>query len=392
MKEWIYAVAGSFAMKPGALKGIHVFRYEAERGTFAAVGDYRTELNIGQQCGNPQSGVLYAVHEWKHRKGEWGGGGCVAAFRLDPETGEPEWLNEKDSCACQPSDICLDGSGRYGLVSHHGSEDVVTKTRKKKDGGYEAVTECDDCTLALFRIEEDGKLGEICDVAFHDAIRRQGGIQKVSHLHNCVMSPGGEFFAVCDKGLDKIYSYRLDKGRGRLCLAQETTVEEGSRPRYGAFHPRLPVFYQNNENYAYLNVWNYDGSGKLNRMQQLPLLFDEKAASAWTKEGASDLTVTEDGRTLYVSVRGLNLISVFELDDRGKARLIQSIGCQGENPRGLCLDPAQRYLFAANRNSNCISRFRREKDGTLTPDGQAAECRTPGNLQFAVYKQTAGNM
>lgn len=386
MGERIYAVAGSFSMRPGTKRGIHVFRYQPEQAVFTFIGDYMTELNIGQQCSHPKNEILYGVHEWKNREGELGGGGRVFAFRIDPETGEPRKINEKDTYASQPSDICIDLSGRYGVVSHHGSDGVITRTRKMEDGRYTAVTECDDSTMTLFRIEEDGSLGEICDVKVHDAQRKQGKIQKLSHLHNCVMSPEGNFFAVCDKGLDRIYTYGIDRERSCLKLLQDIPVEEGSHPRYGVFHPVHSVFYQNNENSAFLNVWTYRGSdGNLKRMQRVPLLFDEQQAVSWKKEGASDLVVTADGKTLYVSVRGLNVISVFGIDEKGMVSLLQTVGCQGENPRGLCLSPDERYLFSMNRDSDRISSFLREQNGKLVPVGRGAACSMPGNLQFVVY-------
>ena len=388
MPEKIYAVAGSFAMKPGSEKGVHIFRYEPENALFTLVGNYRPEINAGQRTYNKEKDVIYITHESKDRDGEKGGGGRILAFKLDHETGEPTWLKEQDTNGPLPSDICLDAGGRYVIVPHHGSGNIVTKTRKREDGGFEAFTDSDDCTLALFKVEEDGDLGPMCDASRQEIERDEhGAIKKIPHLHNCVQSPDGNLFLVCDKGLDMIHSYKLDSENGRLVHVNSTGAGNGSHPRYGVFHPSVPVFYQNCENSAYVNSWTYDsGSGKLTRLERLPLLFDEKEAAAWTEEGAADIVLTPDGKNLYISVRGLNVLSVFSVDENGSLKLIQNIGCQGKNPRGLCLSPDSRYLFSINRDSNCIARFLRNEDGMLAAAGAETECSLPGNMQFIVYE------
>lgn len=386
MPEKIYAVAGSFAMKPGSKKGVHIFRYEPEHAVFTLVGNYRPEFNAGQRAYNKEKDVLYFTNESKERDGEKGGGGRIMAFRLDPETGEPRWLAVKDTFAALPSDICLSADGKYVLVPHHGSGNIVTKTRKREDGAYEAFADSDDCTMALFRVKEDGDLGEMCDASYVEIERNADGtIKKIPHIHNCVQSPDGKLFLVCDKGLDMVHSYKLDAESGKLARINSTAVENGTHPRYGAFHPSVPVFYQNCENSAYVNVWKYDSEdGTLQRLQRLPLLFDEKAAAAWTAEGAADIALTPDGKYLYISVRGLNVLSAFAVAEDGTLSLIQNIGCQGSNPRGLCLSPDARYLFSINRDSNNIARFSIGESGMLTEAGAETECNLPGNLQFVV--------
>lgn len=387
MKETIYAVAGSFAMKIGEEKGIHVFRYEPDQAQFTLVGDYRPEINAGQRAYNKEKDVLYITHEGRDRPGEIGGGGRILALRLDHETGIPQWISEQDTFAVQPSDICLEDGGRFVLVPHHTSGSVVTKTVRRGDGGYEAFVDSDDCTLALFPVQEDGSLGEMCDACFVEILREDGKVKKIPHLHNCVQSPDGQLFLVCDKGLDLIHSFKLDPQAGSLSLVNQAAAEHGSHPRYGVFHPDRKIFYQNCENSAFLHVWSYRSEdGKLERIQRVPLLADEAEAAAWTAEGAADLVMTPDGKYLYASVRGLNIISVFEIDGQGFLKLIQTIGCQGKNPRGLCLSSDSRYLFAMNRDSNHIARFRRGENGILEAAGAETECSLPGNLQFLVYE------
>ena len=141
MSKKTYAVVGSFAMKKGTVKGIHVFGYDPETGSLEHLQDEKAGINAGQNAYDSKNHVLYITHESKDRDGEQGGGGKVLACCLDPETGAVTWLGEKETLGVQPSYICLTRSGKYMVVPHHGSRDIVTRTVQKPDGNFEAVTE-----------------------------------------------------------------------------------------------------------------------------------------------------------------------------------------------------------------------------------------------------------
>jgi 6-phosphogluconolactonase (cycloisomerase 2 family) len=135
----------------------------------------------------------------------------------------------------------------------------------------------------------------------------------------------------------------------KLVLLSETIVETGSAPRYGVFHPTLPIFYENNETNPVLFAFQYDtDSGKLRRIGELSLRdgLEENADSV--KINASDIVMHPDGKRLYVSLRGLNTVVAVDLDNEGAMYVKQHINCGGKNPRGLCLSPDTRYLFVTN--------------------------------------------
>ena len=79
-------------------------------------------------------------------------------------------------------------------------------------------------------------------------------------------------------------------------------------------------------------------------------------------EGTAAIRMSEDGKHLYVSTRGKDLISVLSTEDE-KVELIQTVSCKGEHPRDFILiDDA---LLCANRLSNQAVSFRIGKDGKL---------------------------
>lgn len=386
MAKTIYAILGSFTMRPGMEKGVRIFKYGPEEGTFALVGAYRTDINAGQIVYSEEKDMVYLTHEFPDRDGEKGGGGRVHCLKLDHETGEPTWINERETFAALPAYICLDKENRYALVPHHGLGTIVTKTKRDENGRFYSVTESDDVTMALFRLAEDGSYLEMCDAIYHEPERENGAIKKTAHLHSCILSPDQKLFLACDKGLDRVHGYRLDAENGKLIKLGDIFVEEGVHPRYGVFHPTLPVFYQNCENSTYIHSWEYESeTGVLTHVGKTALLEDEETVRTFREESGADIVVTPDGKNLYVSVRTLNVLSVLAIDENGGLTLIQTIGCQGKNPRGLALSPDGRFLFSINRETNQVARFRRLPDGTLEADGIAAEGSTPAVMRFIVY-------
>ena len=271
----IYAIVGSFEMKPGAQKGIHVFKYDQEQAVFSVVGDFRPEINAGQSAYEPLHDVIYVTNESHDEEG-----GQVYAWKLDPMTGRPIWLNSLATCSNLPSYICPASGGKYLLVPHHGPGQLVAKTVADADGNYRLQHESDDGTVVLIRLKENGSLETVCDVSWHDILRENGKIMKIPHLHSCVQAPGRNLFLVCDKGLDQIHSYRIDEDKEKLQLLSNASCEDGNHPRYLVFHPTLPLCYQNNEASAFINVWQYqEETGNLTRLQRIGLLKTEEESA-----------------------------------------------------------------------------------------------------------------
>lgn len=382
MSENIYALSGSFAMKPGLQKGLTIYRYDLENGGFQYIGRCLEDINMGQQCPGPFDNVHYITNECRDRDGMEGKGGEVLAVRIDPDSGMPHVISRRSTLVPQPSYLCLDRTNNYLLVVHHVSDGYATRLERSEDGNYRSEVVYDDAAVVCFHVMKDGSLGEISDVWICRGEERCGRHVN-AHLHSITMDPTGELFVVCDKGLDRLYSFKLDERDGKLRLVNEVKAEEKSAPRYSCFHPTQPVLYQNSEQQVYLNLYHYDtADGKLERISRVCLLEDEEAAGHWCGEGPADLAVSPDGRYLYASVRTANLLAVLELDSKGNPCLIQNISCGGKNPRGIALSPDSRFLFVSNRDSDEITRFTIGRDGRLTDSGERTKACLPGNLLF----------
>ncbi|MCT3499213.1 lactonase family protein, partial [Lactobacillus delbrueckii subsp. bulgaricus] len=70
---------------------------------------------------------------------------------------------------------------------------------------------------------------------------------------------------------------------------------------------------------------------------------------------------------LYVSNRGHDSIAVFAVLPDQALKLVQRVSTFGEFPRDFNWDAEEKYVVAANQNSNNATLYQRQSDGTLTP-------------------------
>ena len=68
------------------------------------------------------------------------------------------------------------------------------------------------------------------------------------------------------------------------------------------------------------------------------------------------MRLSQDGRFLYVSTRGIDLLSVFRLDG-GAPALLQQRPCGGSHPRDFALSPDGDWLLCLNRDSGSLASF-----------------------------------
>lgn len=367
-----FAIVGTWMFKP-VEKGVCVYEYDPETAKMTFVDRYDTTVAAGQQYYDPKRGVVYVVDECDGHPGEIGGGGFARAYKLDPETGKLSLLNERRVPMTKPSYIWLDESGDWALVSCHTGRSAVTKVVYLPDGSFTSALIYEDAGLVLLKVEKDGSLGKVCDVALYDGLTDAPG-QVHAHLHSVMADPKGKIFFSCDKGLDRIYSYKIDKERGRILRMAETKMDYATAPRYVAFHPTLPVLYENNETSNYIFAMAYDAeSGALRELCRLPLMDDPKGISP------SDLRVSKDGRFLYCAVRGVDKLVVYALDEKGIPSRIQIADCPG-GPRGIWIAPDGRFLLSANNSVNEIRAFAIAADGTLTDAGVSAQVDYAANV------------
>lgn len=398
-KCYLYVGNWSFEADPKKGKGISVYAYHEESGSLEWIETVRPDIAAGQLMLDAKQGILYSNDECGERRGEIGGGGYLYAFRIDPETGELTEMNHAESLCPEPSYLYEDPERLYLTVCHCSDPWHVTKLVRQEDGTLTNRVLFDDTGLVLFRLREDGSIGDAVDA---DITEGTGGIgsrsernvdpvsghvqliRVISRLHSVVGSPSGKILVVCDKGMDRIYTYRINRKKGklvRLCVWEAPEI--GCFPRYSAFHPVKKVFYANNENLPVLNTFSYDDeTGEFSRINSRSLLDYDPGLVEGKPVGAQDILVHPSGRVLYCTLIGLNVIVVCSIDEDGIPIPVQRIPVRGILPRGIALSPDAAYLFSGNMISGDITAFLVKPDGTLSDTGVTYPAVSPSALRF----------
>ena len=168
-----------------------------------------------------------------------GHGGGINVYRVDPTSGA--WTHEQLLEIVNPSFLTLDRAQRFLYSVHADLEEVsayaidkqnghITALNRQSCGGKNAVHLSIDPTdrwivtanysagtVGVVPIEKDGTLGPRSDLVSLPGEpgpdRKQ---QASSHPHEAVFDPSGRFIAVPDKGLDRVFVFRLDAANGKL--------------------------------------------------------------------------------------------------------------------------------------------------------------------------------
>lgn len=346
-----------------------------------------------------------------------GHGGGINVFRIDPASAA--WTHEQLLDIVNPSFLAIDRGQRFLYSVHANGEEVsayaidkqtghVNALNRQSCGGKNGVHLAIDPTgrwivtanynsgsVGVVPIQPDGTLGPRSDLVElkgepgPDRVRQAG-----SHPHDVVFDPSGRFLAIPDLGLDRIFVFRLDAASGKLTPNDPPSVATRKRagPRHIAFHPRMPFAYVVNELASTVAAYRFDAQrGSLQTIQILP-----STPSSFTGElSSAEIAVSPNGRVVYASNRCNNSIATFAVDERaGTLTPVGWVPTHGNSPRFFCLDPAAKFLYAANadegfgppdeKNTDTIVQFTvNQANGMLTPTGQTVKTNSPCTIVFA---------
>lgn len=168
--------------------------------------------------------------------------------------------------------------------------------------------------------------------------------QAAPHTHFVHVSPDGKYILVTDLGLDKIFVYNKD-----LKLVSDASVPSGHGPRHLAFSSDGKIVYCVNELGSSVSIFSYsDGELKLqNTISALPKDFSGDNTSA---------AIRIKDNYLYVSNRGHNSISVFEIKDSYNIVLKECVDCGGNSPRDFNI--IDDVLICTNEKSDNVTVFK----------------------------------
>lgn len=373
--------------------GIALLEFNLENGDMKFLENLEEYLQFNCTCLDKENNILYINNEVGMNPDYFkGGGGLIYAYRINPENGRLKQISRVPSCCPCPSYLSMDPTGKYLVCANHSGYYAVTKAVQKEDGTWGMEIIYDDATVNLFELERDGRIGKLVDVAKHTGINPLFLLH--AHPHSAVWDPSGKFFATCDKGEDSVHMYRIDYENKKLVqMGEPYQDEEGSAPRYCAFHPTKPFFFNNHEGNTTITSYRYNDKAELEKIGSVNCIPDDMKMPKATgfkpgeKPAQQAMVMSADGKYIYdvLNGKGLDGVSVFEINqDDGTLKLIQYLPVNGVWARGIGIAPDGRHLIIVCMDDDGgVMSFKIGDDGKLTPTG--ARLSIPGAAYVTFY-------
>lgn len=337
-----------------ASKGIYAAEFDPDSGKLKLKG-------LAAATPDPSWIVIHPNGKFVYAANESGKQSFVTAFTLDAKNAQLTQLNQLPAEGEDPCYLSFDKTGKFLLVANYTSGNV-----------------------AVFPIQPDGKLGPPTAVVKDAGSRGPNKArQEGPHAHWIGVSPDNRFVFVSDLGLDAVLSYRFDAAKGTLTPNQPPMAQLalGAGPRHLAFSPNGKYVYVISELNATITAFSYDpAAGALFEMQIVSTLANLVAGS---RNDAAEISVSPNGRNLYVSNRGPDTISAFSISSSDGSLTHVGDYPSEKEPRHFIIDPSGRFLLAENQNSNSVTIFRIDPaSGALSRASQAGDIPSPVCLAF----------
>jgi 6-phosphogluconolactonase len=314
---------GSYA--PADQPGIHVCTFDDATGYLAARGSFAGVVNPSFLLVHPNGRWLYAVSETSQQKD--GAPGAVWVLRCTREPWSMQPINHQLSGGDWPCHLEINSTGQWLLVSNYGSG-----------------------TVSVLPILPDGALGKMTDLIQHHGSGPNPERQEGPHAHSATFTPDQRFAIVADLGMDALLVYAFDSSAGRLHAHTQISTRPGAGPRFMVFHPGGQHVYIAHELDNTVVVYDYDAaSGRLRERQIVETLPPGAPESA-----IADIHISPSGDRLYVSNRGHDSISIFEIEEDGRLARLAIPLSGGRCPRNFAFTPSGRFLLVANQESGQV--------------------------------------
>lgn len=346
MKQFAYVGCRTTKERKARGKGIRIF--EIENGTWKPVGLLEGPVNPSYFCLNEAQDMLYTIH---------GDYSEVSAYRIQPD-GNIVYCNTVGTHGTNPVHLVLDRSGKWLYVAN-----------------------LQTGAVSLIPVLEDGSLGKIKELYF---ISGNGGPGYISHPHQTMLDRSGRWLAVPSQGrlqgVGKITLFETNGTEGTLREHFAIKGRTGAEPRHCVFAPSNRFCYCVNEKDSTVAAYRFDeNEGTLEPMQILTSLPEDYAGDGW----ASAIDMDAEGKTLYVSNRKHDSVSVYHLDaETGRMSWMQNVKTGGEQPRFLTVSPDGAWVVAANEVTDTIACFKRNEDGSLQENPVMVATESPVCVVF----------
>lgn len=202
------------------------------------------------------------------------------------------------------------------------------------------------------------------------------------HAHSNYVSPDGKFVYSCDLGSDHVWIFKFDAAAGTLTPNDppSASVPPGHGARHLAFSKDGKFIYVVNEMGHSVTLFARNAAtGGLIPIQTVDALPPTTSGN----QASAEIVLHPSGRWLYVSNRGSDTISVFEIDSVGKLALIQNFPAEVQRTRSFAIDPMGHWMITAGQQDNRIAVLEiNVSTGKLSATGHSAPVGSPVCVLF----------
>ena len=182
--------------------------------------------------------------------------------------------------------------------------------------------------------------------------------QSEPHVHQTILTPDEKQLAVCDLGIDSVCFYDIGS-KGIKEEPKRFSTPKGMGPRHLCFGPEK----------------RWEGYG-----EDATLIQETNAGQGGGKQSyGGTIRLSPQGDSLLCTVRGEDIITLFQVAEDGTLHNKQSYWAGGEWPRDAAFSPDGKYVLSALQYSGQVCVFEREKEklrliDTISIPGAACIC------------------
>jgi 6-phosphogluconolactonase len=369
---------GTYTGGTGKSEGIYVSRFDDVAGTLTEAKLAGPAQNPTYLALHPKLPMLYAVSEVGRFEGQRTG--AVLAFAFDPATGELAAKGAQSSGGAAPCHLTVDPSGKAVLAANYVGGSTIC-LGLEGDGRLKPV-------VAAGPQEPGGFIQHVFERTGEFGLN--AGRQKAPHAHSVETTADGRFAIVCDLGLDRVFSFKLDPDEATLAPNGFVRVKTGAGPRRFSFHPHGRYAYAVNELDLTVTAFECDTqTGSLREIQTLSTLPADVVERQ--KFSCAEIVTHPSGRFLYASNRTHDSIAMYRIDAAsGRLTFLGVQPIEGAMPRNFNIDPGGRFLLVGGQNSNTVAVFAiHQETGALSFTGAKVDVPSPVSIVFGRLENDA---
>jgi 6-phosphogluconolactonase len=349
MNNKLTAYVGTYTN--GDSKGIYRLVMNAEDGKIE-------EVKLAAELENPTYLTISSDNKYLYSVIKIGDMGGVAAFSIDPVSGDLKLINSQVAKGSAPCHVSLDSENKYLFSANY----------------HRGLVE-------VYPIGERGELNPPGSIMIHEGSGPNKDRQETPHVHYATLTPDEKYLCAVDLGIDKLVVYNCKNGILSGGEEHSVALNPGCGPRHMTFHPNGKFAYVNTElsNEIVILEYNVLGHG-FKEIGYISTLPEEYAGKSF----GSAIHISKDGKYLYSANRGHDSIAVFSIEgSSGRLQRIQYIPTEGSFPRDFEIDPTGSFILASNQDSNNILTFAIDRtSGKLLRTGNEVSVPNPVCIKF----------